>query len=167
MGYNQLPVNWVKKRNPLIVLLFNNRNKDQSLQQLSVRQIDQHSADLCEISSAHVYCCSNIYTVKSLSLTHRHLIHYREYPPLLLSYSCSLCHSIYTEGCKANHFCSNCIGPCNLHITVRCLALPACGAGRARHLTVMCNPFSAIHPFASIGGRLGQLIWYNLSCVMM
>jgi len=38
-GYNQLPVNCVKKRNPLIVRLFINHNKDQSLQQLSVRLI--------------------------------------------------------------------------------------------------------------------------------
>ena len=31
--FNQLPVNWVKKGNPLIVLLFTNRNNDQNLQQ--------------------------------------------------------------------------------------------------------------------------------------
>jgi len=29
----------------------------------TVSQIDQYSADLCEISSAYVYCCCNIYTV--------------------------------------------------------------------------------------------------------
>jgi len=58
--------------------------------------------------------CCIIYTVKSQSLTHRHLIHYREYSPLLLSYLCSFCHSIYTERCKANRFWSKCIGPCYL-----------------------------------------------------
>jgi len=58
--------------------------------------------------------CCIIYIVKSQSLTHRHLIHYREYPALLLSYSCSLRRSIYTEGCKVNHFWSKCIGPCYL-----------------------------------------------------
>ena len=52
--FNQLPVNWVKKWNPLNVLLFTNHNKDQNLQQLPVR-IDQHSADLCEIPSAYIY----------------------------------------------------------------------------------------------------------------
>jgi len=38
------------------------------------------------------------------------------------------------------------------------IKLTACGAGRARHLTGMYSPFSALHPFASIGGKSGQLI---------
>ena len=52
--FNLLLVSWVKKWNPLNVLLFTNCNKDQNLQQTPVR-IDQHSADLCEISFAYVY----------------------------------------------------------------------------------------------------------------
>jgi len=43
------------------------------------------------------------------------------------------------------------------------IKLTACGAGRARHLTGMYSPFSALLPFASIGGRSGQLIlWCSL-----
>ena len=41
--FNQLLINWVKTWNPLNVLLFTSRNKDQNLQQVPVR-IDQHSA---------------------------------------------------------------------------------------------------------------------------
>jgi len=38
-------------------------------------------------------------------------------------------------------------------------SITGCGAAKARHpgLTVTYSPFSAFHPFASIGGRLGSL----------
>ena len=43
------------------------------------------------------------------------------------------------------------------------IRLTSCGSGRARHLTGMYSPFSALLPFASIGGRSGQLIlWCSL-----
>ena len=123
----------------------------------TVSHIDQHSANLCEISSAYVYWLLQYLHCKSQPLTHCHLIHYREYPPLLLSYLCSLCRSIYTEGCKANALA---LATCFAEHLMSSFKLTACGAGRARHLTGMYSPFFALQTFASIGATLGQLIAY-------
>jgi len=144
----------------LNVLFFTNRNNDQKLQQLPVR-IDQYSADLYEISSAYVYWLLHYLHCKITIIDSSSSDSLSQISSLIIIVFVQFPAQHLHRGVQGKPFLEQMhwpLLPALQEHLMSSIKLTACGAGRARHLTAMYSAFFALDPFASIGGRSGQLI---------